>query len=75
MSADANEDGLLGKDELPLHMHAAHAKADSNGDGKLDPKELTVFLEEFRRNKLRPGGGQPVNRPTNPGSRRPPQTP
>ena len=66
-SADVNNDGVITRDELPLHMHAAHKLADANQDDKLDKEEVPAFLAEFGRTKLMPAGAGPiVNRPANP---------
>ena len=66
-TADANKDGVITRDELPIHMHAAHKLADANQDDKLDKQEVPAFLAEFGRTKLMPAGSGPiVNRPTNP---------
>ena len=62
-SSDENRDGLISREELPFHMHEAYLKSDANGDGQLDQQELLALVGEFRRNRLRPAGADPVNRP------------
>ena len=61
---DSNSDGMIALDELPGHMHPAFEIADADKNGLLNEKELLVLASQFRRNKLNPEGGQPVNAPT-----------
>ncbi|MEO1529142.1 MAG: hypothetical protein AAFX06_27290 [Planctomycetota bacterium] len=63
-SLDSNKDGALSIDELPPHMHSAFENADADENGSLNEKELLVMASAFRRNKLNPEGGEPVNAPT-----------
>lgn len=61
---DANGDGLIALDELPEHMHEAFEIADADKNGSLNEAELLVLASQFRRNKLNPDGGEPVNAPS-----------
>src|SRR5262245_17459189 len=45
---DKNNDGLLTADELPPPLARAFEKADRNGDGKLDVKEVGEMLKVLR---------------------------
>ena len=56
---DKNNDGFLTKDELPLFLAAGFDKADANGDGKLDKKEVVALMDLLRqRLKNNPMGPQ-----------------
>ncbi len=57
---DKNNDGLISRDELPAHMHAAFAIADADKNGSLNDAELLVLASKFRRNQLNPDGEQEV---------------
>jgi Ca2+-binding EF-hand superfamily protein len=46
---DKNKDGLISKDELPPFLAAAFDRADANGDGKLDQKEVAELLQILRK--------------------------
>jgi Ca2+-binding EF-hand superfamily protein len=46
---DKNKDGFISKDELPPFLAAAFDKADANGDGKLDRKEVALLLQTLRK--------------------------
>ena len=46
---DKNKDGHLSKDELPPRLAQAFDKADTNGDGKLDRKEVAEMLKVLRQ--------------------------
>jgi Ca2+-binding EF-hand superfamily protein len=45
---DKNKDGYLTKDEVPPFLVKDFAKADLNGDGKLDKKEVAQLLKVLR---------------------------
>src|SRR5437867_9739823 len=46
---DKNKDGYLTKDELPPRLAQAFDRADTNGDGKLDRKEVAEMLKVLRQ--------------------------
>jgi Ca2+-binding EF-hand superfamily protein len=46
---DKNKDGFVSKDELPPFLAAAFDRADANGDGKLDQKEVAALLQALRK--------------------------
>lgn len=46
---DKNKDGYLTKDELPPRLAQGFDRADTNGDGKLDRKEVAEMLKVLRR--------------------------
>ena len=57
---DKNGDGVIGKDEMPPQNDRSDrrfdlAKADANGDGSIDRKELTAFVSQ--RGRRGRGGG------------------
>ncbi|TWU59266.1 EF hand [Rubripirellula tenax] len=65
MSFDENKDGMLGKSELPEHMHQAFDIADADKNGSLNEKELLVLASQFRRGSLSPDAEQEIkNAPT-----------
>ncbi len=45
---DANDDGVLTKDEVPFFQDGTFEKLDVNRDGKLDAKEIDRVLQELR---------------------------
>src|SRR5438874_1734135 len=45
---DKNNNGTLEKDELPPRLAALFDRADRNGDGKLDAKEVEEMLKVLR---------------------------
>lgn len=56
---DKNKDGVLTRDELPPRLAQAFARFDTNGDGKLDKKEVEVMMRQVRRFLGRNPGGRP----------------
>ncbi len=46
---DKNNDGMLTKDELPPKIAAMFEKADRDGNGKLDAKEVTALQQSLRQ--------------------------
>ena len=66
MELDANQDNLIGSDEIPSHMQTAFKLADADKNESLDEKELLVLASQFRRNELNPAGesDEVKNRPT-----------
>jgi hypothetical protein len=55
MSFDADEDGLISKEEAPDRLKQRFDQMDSNGDGFLDEKEFQAMRERMRRGRG-PGG-------------------
>jgi collagen type III alpha len=54
LDLDTNEDGKLGKEELPERMQESFSRFDSNGDGFLDKDEVKAMAE-----RMTPPGGIP----------------
>jgi Ca2+-binding EF-hand superfamily protein len=46
---DRNRDGYLTRDELPPRLASQFEKLDTNGDGKLDKKEVDELMQILRR--------------------------
>ncbi len=46
---DKNKDGFLSKDELPPALRSVFDKFDTDGDGKLDRKEVEQMLQVLRK--------------------------
>jgi Ca2+-binding EF-hand superfamily protein len=57
---DKNKDGVLTADELPPFLARAFERADANGDGKIDIKEVGELLKIL---KQRFGSGTPESAP------------
>ena len=51
MSFDADEDGLISKEEAPDRLKQRFDQLDSNGDGFLDEKEFQAMRERMRRGR------------------------
>lgn len=60
--ADANQDGILTKDEIPEPFQAMLPRVDLNGDGSLDAEELKAMEESFRKRRegSREGARDPI---------------
>jgi len=59
---DANQDGILTKDEIPEPFQAMLPRVDLNGDGSLDAEELKAMEESFRKRRegSRAGARDPI---------------
>ena len=62
MKGDANEDGILTKDEIPGPFQAMLPRVDLNKDGSLDAEELKAMEESFRKRRegSREGARDPI---------------
>lgn len=62
MKGDANEDGILTKDEIPEPFQEMLPRIDLNMDGSLDAEELKAMQESFqkRREGSREGARDPI---------------
>lgn len=74
-AADANNDGLISRDEAPEFLRPRFDDIDTNGDGMLDREEIRAAIAEmaarFGEGGRRPGGARPGG--ARPEGRRPPR--
>ena len=59
---DKNKDGFLTKDELPPRLMDFFDEADTNGDGKLDKKEVEQLLQMLRKRFGQAPAAKPDNK-------------
>jgi Ca2+-binding EF-hand superfamily protein len=55
---DANKDGMVSKAEMMKMVEKAWAKADPKNTGRLDKKQVMMFMKEFQDPALGPAGGE-----------------
>ena len=55
-SHDKNEDGKLGKDEIPEALQGIFARADKNEDGSLSKEEMRAYFQSRAQERGREGG-------------------
>ncbi|MGL4573159.1 MAG: hypothetical protein ACRCV9_00040 [Burkholderiaceae bacterium] len=55
---DANKDGMVSKAEMMKMLEKAWAKADPKNTGRLDKKQVMMFMKEFQDPALGPAGGE-----------------
>jgi hypothetical protein len=55
---DNNKDGMVSKAEMMKMVEKAWAKADPKATGRLDKKQVMMFLKEFQDPALGPAGGE-----------------
>ena len=62
MKGDANQDGILTKEEIPEPFQAMLSRVDLNADGSLDADELKAMEESFRQRRegSREGARDPI---------------
>ena len=62
MKGDANQDGILTKEEIPEPFQAMLPRVDLNADGSLDADELKAMEESFRQRRegSREGARDPI---------------
>jgi Ca2+-binding EF-hand superfamily protein len=55
---DTNKDGMVSKAEMMKMVEKAWAKADPKNAGRLDKKQVMMFMKEFQDPALGPAGGE-----------------